>query len=198
MNDRGPRRALRIALVAAAALFAAAVAPATGLPLMADIRPANFCHDVEVGTARALRNVKLRRWHDRAALAVAGCLALAVAYGAAAGVQLASRRKRWTVALLSALALGSFLAADFTGKKEAWHLLSPSLSGWSKLPLPPGLPKGLDLSPAHPECDPKIRGPIERRVTQLYWIHAGAGLAMAALALVLGALGTTWRPPRER
>lgn len=182
-------------LLALAALGASVVPVASGVLLMRDVQPGNFCNEQAlIGTERALSDGEIRRLHVLAVLPVGGCLALAIAFGGAAGAALDRRWRRWGVALLALLALGGYLAADFTGKKEAWQTLSPGLSGWSKLPMPPGLAPGdLTVTLSHPECAPDLRPQIERRVTRVYWAHVIAGLVMAVAALLLGLLGITWR-----
>ncbi|MHB8418447.1 MAG: hypothetical protein ACYDCL_10255 [Myxococcales bacterium] len=178
-----------------AALGASVPPVASGVLLMQDVRLGNFCSEkAQVGTERALRGVRIRHFHDKSAFPVGGCVALAVAFGGAAGASLDRRWRRWAVALLAVLAVGGYLGAEFTGKKEAWHTLSPGLSGWSKLPLPQGFGQGeLGLSVTRPECDPSVRADVARRVALLYWIHAAAGAAMAVAAAALGLLGMSWR-----
>jgi hypothetical protein len=182
-------------LLALAALGASVVPIASGLLLMQDVKLGNFCNEgALIDAERALADARIRRVHALAALPVGGCMALAVAFGAATGATLDRRWRRWLVALLVLLALGGYLAADFTGKKEAWHVLSPGLSGWSKVPLPPGIaPTDLTVTLTHPECEPDLRPQIQRRVAQVYWIHAVTGVAMAIGAFLLGLLGMTWR-----
>lgn len=186
-------RWLRPAL-ALAVLGASAVPVASGVLLMRDVKLSNFCNErAVVGPERALRDARIRRFHDRAAFPVGGCLALAVAFGGSAGASFQRRWRRWAIAGLATLAVGGFLAADFTGKKEAWQTLSPGLSGWSKL-LPPGSSPGQpQISITRPECDPAIRPEIERRVGELYWTHVLVGFGMAVATAVLGLLGMTWK-----
>ncbi len=176
----------------ALAALGASVAPvASGFLLMRDVHLGNFCNEqAVVGTERALWDAKVRRFHEQAAFPVGGCMAMAVAFGGAAGAALDRRWRRWLVVALVAFALGGFLAADFTGKQEAWHTLSPGLRGWEKMPLVPGLPS---LSYTKPECAPEIRQKVYVRVAQVYWAHVALGLAMAASSAILGVLGMSWR-----
>ncbi|HUB09752.1 MAG TPA: hypothetical protein VMB50_22295 [Myxococcales bacterium] len=183
--------------LALAAVGAAVPATVSGLGLAGELRPGNFCNpSATIDAPTALRDASLRRFHERIALPVGACVALCVAFGASAGAALRRRASRWLVAGLAALALGGFLGADFSGKKEAWHTLSPGLSGWSKIPLPPGFAGG-GLSVTRPECAPELKAKMARRVATLYWAHLAAGGAMALAAGALGLLGTSWRPEEK-
>jgi len=171
----------------------------TGALLMVHLRPSSFCHPgVEITINEALREAKIRRLHDRESLAVAACVALALAFGGSVGLTLRRRRNRWIVGALAAVALGGYLAADLSGKKEPWHVLSPGIVGWAKIPVPTAANQGpLGISMTHPECDDRVVGLLRRRVTQVYWIHVATGSALALATLALAALGMAWRPPAE-
>lgn len=190
----GGHRPLWVRPMLTLAIAGASIPPvATGVLLMRDVKLANFCNDAaKVNADRALHDAHVRHLHEQAAFPVGGCVALAVAFGGAAGASLSRRWRRWLVAAFAFVAMGGFLAADFTGKKEAWHTLSPSLEGWAQMPLPPGMPQ-LGITMTHPECAPDVRAKVGRRVAQIYWVHVIAGVAMAAAAAALGLLGMTWR-----
>ncbi len=184
-------------MLALAALGGAVPPMATGALLMQDIRPGNFCNETaKVDTERALHDAQLRQLHERSALPVGGCVAIAVAFGGAAGASFVRRWRRWLVAVLAVAAIGGYLAAQFTGKKEAWHTLSPALTGWTRVPMPPGTPE-LGISVTHPECAPEVRAALARRVTRVYWAHVAVGALMAAAAVTLSMLGLGWRREGE-
>ncbi len=185
--------------------IAGAALPATvsGLLLMKDVRPGTFCdQSLQISIDRALHDARVRRLHTLANWVVVAGVGVAIAFGAAAGQRSSQSRRRWATFVLSAAALVGYLAADLSGQKEPWHVLSPGISGWTKIPLqelmkgaPPGAEGGISFT--HPECDPAVRESLRRRVTFGYWLHVVTGLAMAAAAVGIGAIGFGWRPARS-
>ncbi|MHB1845009.1 MAG: hypothetical protein ACYCWW_09270 [Deltaproteobacteria bacterium] len=200
---RTKRAVWLLPLLALAALSAAVPTTVTGVLLMRDVRPSNFCRDVSIPIDRAVEEAELRRWHVRLKLLVAGAVAVAVGFGGAAGATLASPRKRRAVAAACAIAIASYLAATFSGTREPWHVISPGVQGWAQLMLPSSAapPKFGSTLAERPECGPKIAPSLSRRIWWVYWGHCLSGVLLGLTALALSWIGLGWRSeltPRNR
>ncbi len=171
----------------------------SGLMLLPSRRLSTLCAEsrpvIDVLTLRRLaRWERVHEW-GRVGATASGLLVIAYGAGWALEAEMSRPRRGLMLALLGGLLLPALIVALWTGKAIPWAALAPAVT-LGRVGTAAAPPQTLEEGGGAGYCLAHARQVEHLRVG--YFVHVGAGVAAAILALALCGRAAAWRQVRDQ